>query len=91
MLQTKRKNSNVMFVAKVLQERNIFLITKIFILVKNPTSASFVQLVLQAEEIIIYMKDHTLVTRENLPNKEFINSKYRNRYSKIRILDGSSL
>ena len=83
------RNTNVMFVERGLQQSNNSVITKTFILVKNPISASFVQLVLQAEGIMECMKDHILVTRENLPNKEFMYSKYRNRHSRIRIFDKS--
>ena len=56
---------------------------------EKPSSASFVQLVLQARGIMECMKDHILVTREYLPNKEFMYSKYRNRHSRIRIFDKS--
>ena len=68
-----------MFVERGLQQSNNSVITKTFILVKDLTSASFVQLVLQAEGIMECMKDHILVTRENLPNKDFDNSKHGNR------------
>ena len=60
-----RKNTNVMFVERVLQESNISVITQTLILVKNPTNASFVQTVLQAKGIMECMKELILVIVEN--------------------------
>ena len=73
------KDTNVTIVVKDSPISNIFWITKTFILERNRTNASIVQLVLQAEGTMECMKDHILVTRENLPNKEFDNSKHGNR------------
>ena len=65
-----RKNSNVMFVAKVLWWWLIWTIIKTFIQGRNPTSVNIVQWALQVEEHMECMKENILVIDEIIRRKK---------------------